>query len=219
LTKQTNYGTIEIEEMIQMPNWCDNTVEVVGDKEVLETILEKAKDENQPFSFQKLVPQPEELNDTKHFGSKTSEKEGEFENALLGNREFAYTDWYNWRLGNWGTKWDLDFDTTQVSKIVPTTDGKQFKFEIGYSTAWAPALQFWQTLSEQYPIRVKNLYAEEGIGFLGRAFIENGEMDDECLDITPEIYKSLGVPIAEDGCVDWDNADEYDLYDYFKEEN
>jgi hypothetical protein len=202
-----------------MTNWCDNTVEVVGDKEVLETILAKAKNDESPFSFQQLVPQPEELNDRKHSGSKTSKKEGEFENALLGNREFAYTDWYNWRLGNWGTKWDLDFDTTQVSKIVPTTDGKQFKFEIGYSTAWSPALPFWQTLSEQYPIRVKNLYAEEGIGFLGRAFIENGEIDDECVDITPDIYKSLGVPLDEDGCVDWENASEYSIYDYFKEEN
>jgi hypothetical protein len=203
-----------------MPNWCDNTVEVVGDKEVLETILAKAKDDNQAFSFQQLVPQPEELNDTKHFGSKTSDPDGvEFQNALLGNREFAYTDWYNWRLGNWGTKWDLDFDTTQISKIVPTTDGKQFKFEIGYSTAWSPALTFWQTLSEQYPIRVKNLYAEEGVGFLGRAFIQNGEVDDECVDITPEVYKSLGVPLDEDECVDWENASEYSIYDYFKEEN
>lgn len=201
-----------------MPNWCDNTVEVVGSKEVLETILAKAKDENQPFSFQKLVPQPDSLGDTKHYGKKKSANdEAEWANALAGNRKYAYTDWYNWRLGNWGTKWDLDFDTTQISKIVPTTDGKQFKFEIGYSTAWSPALAFWQNLSEQFPIKVKNLYAEEGVGYLGRAFIEDGELDDECIDITPEIYKSLGVPLDEDGCVDWDNADEYDLYDYFKE--
>jgi hypothetical protein len=200
-----------------MPNWCDNTVEVVGSKEVLETILAKAKDDESPFSFQKLVPQPEFLDETKRSGSDAGEVE--WMNALAGNTKFGYTDWYNWRLGNWGTKWDLSFDTTQVSKIVPTTDGKQFKFEIGYTTAWSPALTFWQNLSEQYPIRVKNLYAEEGVGFLGRAFIENGELDDECIDITPEIYKSLGVPLDEDGYVDWDNADEYDLYDYFKEEN
>ena len=200
-----------------MPNWCDNTVEVVGDKEVLETILAKAKDENQAFSFQQLVPQPEFLNETKHFGKKSDKENAEWMNALAGNRKYAYTDWYNWRLGNWGTKWDLDFDTTQVSKIVPTTDGKQSKFEIGYSTAWSPALAFWQNLSEQYPIKVKNLYAEEGVGYFGRAFIENGEIDDECIDITPEIYKSLGVPLDDEGYVDWSDGYEYDLYDYFKE--
>ena len=200
-----------------MPNWCDNTVEVVGAKEVLEQILTKSKDENQPFSFQQLVPQPEELEGTKHHGKKaTANDEQEWANALAGNRKYVYTDWYNWRLANWGTKWDLDFDTTQISKIVPTTDGKQFKFEIGYSTAWSPALSFWQNLSEQYPIKVKNLYAEEGVGYFGRAFIENGELDDECIDITPEIYKSLGVPLDEDGYVDWSDGYEYDLYDYFE---
>jgi hypothetical protein len=191
-----------------MPNWCDLDVDIEGSKEVLEKILEKGSEgtftvgsnwnkeimnyesfEKKPnvFSFDNFHPTPKDLLD------------GE--------------GWHAWRVENWGTKWDLDQEgAVSLSEITPIGNEK-FSFGIGASTAWGPALELFRKLSEDYGVKVIYQYAEEGMAFFGKAIIENGVIiSDGYREITSEDYKIAGATLDEDGNVDWDRTDEYDLY-------
>lgn len=62
-----------------MPNWCNNTLLIVGPKDQIEKFYE-TNIINEEFDFNNTIPCPEEL------------LEGE--------------GWYDWCIENWGTKWD-----------------------------------------------------------------------------------------------------------------
>jgi len=213
-----------------MPNWCDLDVDIIGDKNVLETILSKGaegtfkigsnwnpeimnyeKFEERPnvFSFQNFHPTPNfigvEEDKTKSIEQKTFE--------WAKGPDGVFDNWYDWNIGNWGTKWDLDqYGAVSLSEITDIGNGK-FSFGIGSSTAWSPALNFFAKLTELYPVRVIYNYADEGMAFFGRAVIEGGEiLSDSSREITAEDYKTAGAVLDEEGNVDWDKTDEYDLY-------
>ena len=213
-----------------MPNWCDLDVDIIGDKNVLEAILSKGaegtfkigsnwnpeimnyeKFEERPnvFSFQNFHPTPNfigvEEDKTKSIEQKTFE--------WAKGPDGVFDNWYDWNIGNWGTKWDLDqYGAVSLSEITDIGNGK-FSFGIGSSTAWSPALNFFAKLTELYPVRVIYNYADESMAFFGRAVIEGGEiLSDSYREITAEDYKIAGAVLDEEGNVDWDKTDEYDLY-------
>lgn len=47
-----------------MPNWCNNTLRVYGDKAEVKRFLKKATNEKGEFTFEKIVPRPKELDIT-----------------------------------------------------------------------------------------------------------------------------------------------------------
>ena len=61
-----------------MPNWCENVLDIDGDKEEIARFVKENTTKNGCLSFQKALPLPE-------------------------NEE----DWFNWCCDNWGTKWDI----------------------------------------------------------------------------------------------------------------
>lgn len=213
-----------------MPNWCDLDVEIIGAKETLEEIIKKGSEgtftigsdwnkdimnyekfEKKPnvFSFDNFVPTPQFDPNAEDKTKSLEQKVAEWNKGSSGN----FDNWYDWRVGNWGTKWDLDQEgATQITEITKTGDG-QFRFGIGSSTAWGPALEFFTKLSGLYGVKVVYRYAEEGMAFFGKAVMENGELiSDSYREITSEDYKIAGATLDEEGNVDWDNTDEYDLY-------
>lgn len=210
-----------------MPNWCQNETEVLGSVEDITEILRLAQttqyelDEvdgelkvyETPFSMNGLVPMPSHLLNTKATVSK--EKEGEFANAIAGNRDYEYSDWYGWRLAHWGTKWDLNPETTHLNEMVVNDDNASFS--ISYDTAWSPVNDFWIKVSEMFPkVRIDNRFFEEGCNFIGQTIIEGGEtLADECGEITAEDYTKAGAVLDEEGNINWDESDDYDLWSLF----
>lgn len=137
-----------------MPNWCSNYLVVEGDLNELKDFKSKTIKENEEgilkFTMEELLPTPKEmLEDTG-----------------------VMPAWYNWRVANWGTKWDTDtFDVNEH-------DGDCLS--VGYSTAWSPNEAFVKYASEKYPnLKFRLTFEEPGMAFCGVLMCENGEVVQE----------------------------------------
>jgi len=152
-----------------MPTWCENKLEVYSlKKEKLKEFVEKAKDHERKtdLSFQKLYPCPEELLQINPISfDKPHEKEAEL------TEKYGFRDWYFWRVGNWGTKWDVE------AKLVNFYDSL-ITYE--FDTAWAPPISLIINIVKAFPDLVFILkYDSVENGYKG-IFIAHGE--NEILD-------------------------------------
>lgn len=196
-----------------MPNWCSNEVEIKVDPEYkpeFDAFIKRARlDNNKPSKdlFNKIHPLPRHLKDTNH----TFDNKEEFNKALQGDTSAKYSDWYTWRLANWGTKWDVDPDHVDI---------QEHSVLIAYDTAWSPAEAVWEKVSKDFPhlnIRVK--YFEEGNDFIGESEYYGGDKTkDICLSFSTEMYVAAGAVLDEDGSIDWDVDQCYNLWDLFDAE-
>lgn len=215
--------------MATLPNWCELEVKFVGAKADLEAIIakgsegtfERNSDWNKEtkqydtveilpnvFSFENFVPTPADLKGT----TGMSDGMAGLVEAQTKGREGSYGDWYSWRVGNWGTKWDLNQENASVGEITETDEAGIFQFYLCSATAWSPAFEIFATITEQYPVQAIYRYCEEGMNFFGECVIEDGNIDDDCREIESEDYKKAGAVLDEDGNVDWDLTVEYDLF-------
>ena len=100
----------------------------------------------------------------------------EGEKALLNEKLHGHKDWYNWSIENWGTKWDAgESGTNQDTENV---------LDLSFDTAWAPPTPWLQKVTEKYrKLKFTLEYTEEGMGFEGKAFAKDGEMEDNCMEV------------------------------------
>lgn len=156
-----------------MPNWCNNTLRISGDKEVISRIrdwYEKYQSNKTELGlFGTFYPLPEELKDTTAPSSEPN--------------------WYDWQTTEWGTKWD----TGEVCLVVETENEIRLLFD----TAWAPPIAFYEKLSEDYPkLHIRASYYEPGCDFCGTFDSDCGEetlvisdIERDCLKIYKNKYK------------------------------
>lgn len=139
-----------------MPNYCLNYLRVSGDKKTLDEFEKRAEsfkprdsEKNPVISFEAFLPTPPSL----------------LEDDSRG--------WYDWRIENWGTKWD----TCEPQKI-RLPDDPPDSLTYSFDTAWAPPQAWLDTVSVQYPtLRFVLAYSESGNDFHGQVTIVNGEAD------------------------------------------
>ena len=69
--------------------------------------------------------------------------------------------WYNWRVHNWGTKWDaytMEIDDTDMPH----------GFEVNFETAWSPPEEVCNAIREQYDdLSISWFYDEPGCEIAG----------------------------------------------------
>lgn len=112
-----------------MPNHCWNKIRLCAKSETIQ-ILKEAE-----FSFEKLHPEP-------HF-------------EPLQDLSGQDLRWYNWRIENWGCKWDR-FD-------YKLEDEGQAALILNFTTAWGPPYKIFVYLLEKYPdLWLKCDWSEEG---------------------------------------------------------
>jgi hypothetical protein len=102
-----------------MPNWALNELHVSGSAEDVKAFIE-ANTTDGVFKFATLVPEPRYDNDT---------------------------DWYDWRIENWGTKWDLEDGDVGINFH---SAGAVITFQ----TAWAYPLEWLNFVANKF----RNLY-------------------------------------------------------------
>jgi len=155
-----------------MPNWVRNEVSFWSDDdEKRKEILETLKSDESVVDFQKIIPMPEEY--------------------LEDQR------WYDWRVKNWGTKWNAH--EPYVS------DGY-----MDFDTAWSTPEPIIKRLSEMFKdVDFSVRFADEDFGYnVGEYTYCNGKLVDEFMpeggsyeayDLAADI---LGYDMREDP--DWE---------------
>ena len=152
-----------------MPNHICNIVKIKGNSEEVKNFMESiAKDTMEDkhdvtgygtIDFNKIIPEPE------------------YENP---------DDWYNWRIQNWGTKWNA-YDQIKTEK--PN--------ELYFLTAWSAPNKIYEALTKKFPnLTIEVDYADEDIGCnCGKMVFVNGKMvarlETQCSQYSAKLARQI----------------------------
>ena len=161
-----------------MPNWCDNQITITGPNSVIDKIekIVKADDTHENTGLLNFFkPMPKELEGTTSPSSSAKKPQPMVE---------GFDNWYDWRVENWGTKWELcEFYGVDRQHLNDSLDESTISF--AFSSAWAPPINAYeQFLRDNENCSLKAYYYEGGCDFMGEW--DNGH--DDCY--TPSDYKS-----------------------------
>ena len=129
-----------------MPNWCNNSITIKGSTETIRQLWEDANQEGEAGGLlNAMSPMPVELRDTTADGS-----EG--------------MNWYNWRVSNWGTKWDV---STEGLEFTDNGDGTA-EITGWFDSAWAPPVGAYSAFCDDMDgVYLEAYYEEPGMCFVG----------------------------------------------------
>jgi hypothetical protein len=117
-----------------MPNWCLNNVTINHDD---------------PTKLNELLDAYKRGELMEHFLPTPKDENGELDK-----------DWYDWRVGNWGTKWDVGGEDAFYSD---NPEGLVLSFD----SAWSPPVDFYQFLKDEHGFDIRASYWEPGLAFCG----------------------------------------------------
>jgi hypothetical protein len=195
-----------------MPNWSFNTLTVIcNDTKKLKEFKKKAYlkegDRENHFSMNNLYPMPKELEETisgsnaivpddeyeKYYNKQLAQKaknptwfSGFSISESMANEfreKYGATNWYDWKVGHWETKWDTA-DSTIESE---TNNTIVYYFE----TAWSPPMRFLQKISRDYPDFTFSIhYNIEGNNIMATVDYHNGIIvrEEEASELECMIY-------------------------------
>ena len=133
-----------------MPQYVYNILEVYGPDSDIRDFISKSAKEEAIFSFESLLPVPEELKN---------------ELPLKIN---------DWKLENWGTEYDPYNDDSTPWEIF------DHKALIPFMSCWNPPTVFLENVSSLFPtLTFFNQFADEGINFVGTETFRDGELIEE----------------------------------------
>ena len=151
-----------------MPNWCENKLTVIGDNEDLTVFKDHVKGTGTDMCLNNIVPMPKELYDTTSPGDDDN--------------------WYNWRIRNWGIKWDID-----ASLIGESDNILIYEFD----SPWAPPHEWVRNAALIFPdLSFELYYREPGMCFQGTIlaqkdlFINHEDDYVEDIDLDEEEFES-----------------------------
>ena len=197
-----------------MPNYVKNILSFDGDPVQVDRLFSTIQGENGPMDFNKLIPMPSELEIESGSRTAAGFKKymaflavtglhTEMEPAYLAahpeiDREewdlgkqayqniqkYGCPTWYEWRIQNWGTKWN--------ASGAEVLDGR-----LSFLTAWDAPNPVMEKLSEMFPtVSIHHVWADEDIGHnCGERTYQNGAVTQE--------YIPTGQEAVELGCDLW----------------
>lgn len=167
-----------------MPNWCNNTFELVGPKEEIKKFESFLEERNGKDWFDFFAPCPDELKNVGDVSFHTSEKQTQ---PLI--EKYGYSDWYSFGIGEWGCKWNCDANDWTVNEY----DEENLSINFWFDSPWGPPENLYQNISDGKfgeDLHVFAEWHEEGMAFIGRfddGFSETFEYSDlDSLDGIPE---------------------------------
>jgi hypothetical protein len=174
-----------------MPNWCNNNLTLTHEDPAM---IKRAYDALERGEFlNEFIPVPADLQIVAGCVGDGDEQK-ELERKTAENvKKYGYGNWYDYCVGEWGTKWDVGQDG--ASDIHP--DGKML--HTYFDSAWAPPVNAYDKLVE-LGFGVNAMYHEGGMGFAG-IYDENGDQEinleglsaDDIERDYPEIDEAFGI--------------------------
>jgi hypothetical protein len=128
-----------------MPNWASCSLTVTGDASELDRFAEAARGidgdgEESALLLQRLVPMPSELEGTRAPGDDPN--------------------WYEWRIKNWGTKWDYSANSDGGEVQLTRLSDNALSYSFG--SAWCGPVEAISTISAAFPtLRFHLRHADE----------------------------------------------------------
>jgi hypothetical protein len=175
-----------------MPNWCNNTLTLTHEDPAMITRAKEALDRGE--FLQEFIPVPKDLSDTVSGYMGDGEEQAKLVAKTQANIEkYGYGNWYDFCVGEWGTKWDVGGDGQ--TDIHP--DGKML--HTTFDSAWAPPINAYDKLVE-LGFGVNAMYYEGGMCYAG-AYDEHGDQEislegmsaDEIERDYPSIDEAFGI--------------------------
>jgi hypothetical protein len=150
-----------------MPNWCNNTIEIKGSTETIKTLWEGATAEGDDGGLlNSMVPMPKALNDT------TSPTPPDSEQPVVD----GFDNWYDWRVSNWGCKWDVN---TEGLEFEDHGDGTA-TIHGWFDSPWGPPTTAYEKFCDDMDgVYLEAFYEEGGMDFAGHW---TSEGDDDYLE-------------------------------------
>ena len=175
-----------------MPNWCNNNLTLTHEDPAM---IQRAFDALERGEFlSEFIPVPKELSETISGSYGDEAKQAELEAQTARNVEkFGYGNWYDFCIGEWGTKWDCG--EQGASDIHP--GGRML--HTFFDTAWAPPVAAYEKL-EALGFGVDAMYYEGGMAYAGSySNGSDGELSLDGLSATdierdyPELDEAFGI--------------------------
>ena len=172
-----------------MPNWCNNSVEIYHTDPAM---IERARKAfNGEGLLQEFIPVPQELIDT--VSGFVPEQEA-LEAKQAANREkYGYSSWYDFCVGEWGTKWEIGADGNPAQDIPGG-------LMLGFDSAWSPPIAAYEKLFYM-GFRIRAMYYEPGMAFAGvwedgaDDYYEYGGMNSDQIaeELPVELDEAFGI--------------------------
>jgi hypothetical protein len=175
-----------------MPNWCDNTMTISHPDPAM--AIKAADAWNSGAFLQTLIPTPSELLDTVKGWTNDEDAQKEIEKSIAANIEkHGYATWYDYRVAEWGTKWDVGLD--EYEDPIEVTGNS---FSVRFSSAWSPPCAAYEKLQEM-GYEICAYYYESGCDFCGR-WIDG---QDDCFEVSrgeipQDIVDEMGIEECEE---------------------
>jgi hypothetical protein len=193
---------------LNMPNWVSSTLYVRGPQKSLDKFREQALGEEDAIDLNNFIPMPEEIRGIS--SHPVPVEEHEYEEALKKHEEnksdkrlvssrpvtqkmldemiekYGATNWYDWSLENYGTKWGL-CDVEDISC-------RKGELMYDFSTAWSPAEKAWLKISSMFPdLKFITTLDEESNSFGGYQIFEKGKMVEKLIEnyMSDEVVENI----------------------------
>jgi len=132
-----------------MPNWCGNTLTITHEDS---TMIVRAKEAFARGEFlNEFIPVPHGLK-----GTSSPNRDASAEQL---RQEYGYADWYDFCVGEWGTKWDVG-DSQGINSC---TDNELIVY---FDSAWSPPITAYEKFID-LGFSVYATYYEPGSAFAG----------------------------------------------------
>ena len=141
-----------------MPNWCSNNLVLTHEDPAM---IQRAYDALERGEFlSEFIPVPEELKIVAGMVSDPDAQKKLEEDTARNLEQFGYGNWYDYCVGEWGTKWDVG--EQGASDIHP--EGRML--HTSFDSAWAPPVNAYEKLVD-LGFGVEAMYYEGGMAYAG----------------------------------------------------
>jgi hypothetical protein len=197
-----------------MPNWCNNNLTLQHEDPAM---IKRAAEALERGEFlAEFIPVPEQLQIVAGSVGDPDEQRKLEAQTKRNVEELGYGNWYDYCVGEWGTKWDVGADGS--TDVHP--DGKML--HTYFDSAWAPPVRAYEKLTE-LGFTVGAMYYEPGMAYCGTWDSETGDNEynlegmssQQVADELPsELDEAFGIS---EGIAEYEAEEEEDLTAWIKE--